>query len=289
MTLTCPVCETVNEETRCRQCSTDLGPLARVTQLPQQYCQQGERLLEKGDVEGALERLSAAASLEPTSAEIHLALARAYSTKSLHDEALAHCDAALRLSPQRKQLAEETRQSVVEQREVAVASQRLQTRRLGRLVWMLPAIAFALGLASAAVIQMRRGVAPPPPLAARVRAGLAAHSATRGLSLSVAEQAGVVHVSGVVPSDLYLGLVREFASESADGHVDFGGLAVAPSEPPTIYRVRQGDSLWLIAKRKYGNAALWPEIEKVNRGRSIPLQMLVGDRLILPAVTIHPR
>jgi len=266
--------------------------LARVTQLPRQYFQQGETLLGKGDVDGALERLTAATSLEPASAEIHLALARAYSTKSLHNEALAHCDAALRFSPQNQELAEATRQSVLEQRaqrEAAVASQHLQTRRLGRLVWMLPAIAFALGLASAAMMQMHRPGPPPQPLSARVRDGLAAHSATRGLNLSFAEQGGILHVSGEVPSDLHLGLVREFASESADGHVDFGGLVVAPPEPPTPYRVRKGDSLWLIAKRKYGNPALWREIERANLDRSIPVQMLVGDGLILPAVTIHPR
>src|SRR5579862_9284880 len=98
MTLTCPVCETANSDTRCRQCSTDLGPLARVTRLPQQYCEEAERFLEQGNAETALERLSTAASLDPASADVHLALARVYSQKGLCDEALVHCDAALLLA-----------------------------------------------------------------------------------------------------------------------------------------------------------------------------------------------
>jgi nucleoid-associated protein YgaU len=156
---------------------------------------------------------------------------------------------------------------------------------------MLPAITFAVGLVLAFMLRKPREVPPPPapPLEARVRSALAAHAATRSLSLSVAETAGSVHVSGVVPSDLYIGLVRELASESADGHVDFQGLVAAPAEQPVSYQVRQGDSLWLIAKRKYGDADLWPEIEKTNRDHSIPVHMMVGDRLMLPVITIHPR
>ena len=56
--------------------------------------------------------------------------------------------------------------------------------------------------------------------------------------------------------------------------------------PRTVsYTVRTGDSLWLIARRKYGNGAFWPTIRDANPGRH---DLHPGDTLLLPEVTIKP-
>jgi nucleoid-associated protein YgaU len=264
--------------------------------LPQQYHQQGEQLLGSGEVDAALERLTTAALLEPSFADTHLLIARVYLKKGLLEEALAQCDIALRLSPECKQRAEEIRQSAMTQRgqrEAAATSRSLENRRLSRLVWMLPAVAFGVGLALAFFVRRPAGEPPTLSLSARVKSAFTAHAATRDLPLSVAEAAGVVRVSGVVPNDLAMGLVRELASESAGGSVDFQGLVAKPTDalpapPPVMYQVQPGDSLWLIAQQKYGNAELWPQIAEANRANPTPARMMVGDRLILPEITIHP-
>ena len=177
------------------------SPGSGVTRLPQQYCEEAERFLEQGNAEAALERLSTAASLDPRVRRCSSrARPRLFTEKGLCDEALVHCDAALRLAPDKKELVE-TREGILEQRArraTTLISQRLRTRRLGRLVWILPAIAFGLGIASAAVLQMQRGLTPLPlPVCACPCASLMRHAATRGLNLSVAEEAGIAHVSGL--------------------------------------------------------------------------------------------
>jgi len=49
-----------------------------------------------------------------------------------------------------------------------------------------------------------------------------------------------------------------------------GGTAPAPvgnASPPRSYTVVKGDCLWNIAKKFYGNGALWPRIFDANRGK----------------------
>jgi nucleoid-associated protein YgaU len=60
---------------------------------------------------------------------------------------------------------------------------------------------------------------------------------------------------------------------------------------PTVeYRVRVGDSLWRIAEAKYGRAAHWKEIERVNLDRIQQRKgIFPGDTLMLPSITLTPR
>ncbi len=49
------------------------------------------------------------------------------------------------------------------------------------------------------------------------------------------------------------------------------------------YRIRSGDSLWIIAEKTLGNGALWERIYELNRGRiATPASLKVGEMLELP-------
>jgi tetratricopeptide (TPR) repeat protein len=286
MTFTCPVCETSNEDSQhCQQCSTDLGPLVRIAQLPRQYCHEGVRLLDGGDADSALGCLTVAASLAPESADAHAALSRAYAQKGMYDEALSHCALAQQLAPDRQDLTI-AHQAVQDQRSKAIAVPPTPTRRWIR--WVTPSVAFGLGIASLALVY---AVNPPPPppkpdLAVLVRQHLESHTETRGLNLAIIQEKGVVHISGHVTSEAQLLAVRESAAMSAGDKFDLGGLNATPRPPSAMYQVRDGDSLSAIAKRKYGNAALWREILRANPGHSENIR--AGEQVTLPTVTLHP-
>ena len=49
-----------------------------------------------------------------------------------------------------------------------------------------------------------------------------------------------------------------------------------------IYKIKDGDTLELIAKAKYGNGALWPEISKLNPDLD-PIHLKIGREIVLPA------
>ena len=293
MTLICPVCETQNEDSqRCKQCSTDLGPLIRVATLPLEYYREGLSLLERGEIDAALEKLSAAASLDPGSADIQMALGQVCLRQGLSEAAMAYFDRASELAPDRQEPREMRSAAVAAQgrRGEAAMAQARRAARLRRLVWALPVAAFLLGFTALAAIQRApRWLAGAPGAAAAVRARLQANPVTRGLALQVTNRAGWVQVTGEAPSDLHLQLIREMAAQGAAGRLDFAGLRVArpPAPAQVVYRVQPGDSLWLIARRKYGNGALWPRIEQANPGRVQSLA--VGDSLVLPGVLIQPR
>ena len=64
--------------------------------------------------------------------------------------------------------------------------------------------------------------------------------------------------------------------------------ATAAHQAPAHYTVRAGDSLSSIARREYGNAAAWPALWWVNRGKVHNPELIVaGQRLKLSSW--HPR
>ncbi len=65
--------------------------------------------------------------------------------------------------------------------------------------------------------------------------------------------------------------------------------ATAPKPQPVFYTVRRGDSLWSIAQRVYGQAALWPRILEENRGLAASQALRVGERIQLFPMTIAPQ
>ncbi|MBM3317123.1 MAG: tetratricopeptide repeat protein [Candidatus Eisenbacteria bacterium] len=307
MTIVCPVSGTANEieeieahQGRCKQCGTDLRPLARINELLQSYCDEGRRLLAGGDVAGALERLTVAASAEPGSADIRVTLAQAYLQAGLDNAARAHLDRALELAPDRPDIVHARTHALRVQadREAAHREGEVRTRRRLKLMRLMLVPAFALGVvAFALAFSVTRSRADRPESIARVQQRLETHAATSALGLRVSEADGTLRVTGCVPSEVHVDLVRSLVASGSGRPVDISGLQICEPPPATAappprpnYRVRSGDSLWRIAQRKYGRGGLWPEIEKANAARlGGSSGLAVGDSLVLPVITVQPR
>lgn len=80
----------------------------------------------------------------------------------------------------------------------------------------------------------------------------------------------------------------QLGGETAPGASPAGGGANDPSaKPPSnepgrvAYRVQEKDTLESVARTKLGNAALWPEIQKLNPGLE-PTKMRAGKEIWLP-------
>jgi nucleoid-associated protein YgaU len=93
-------------------------------------------------------------------------------------------------------------------------------------------------------------------------------------------------ILGDDPHDLTVGMVLRIPenpagrpeAEAAPGSYVPPGLA-----GKRTYRIRSGDSLWLIAEQTLGNGALWERIYELNRGRiATPTSLKVGEMLELP-------
>lgn len=311
MIVICPVSGTENElddlETRgrrCKQCGTDLTRLLRIEDLPAACYRSGCGRLERGDTQGALEQLMVAGVMAPESAETQAALGRAWSAAGLHGMAVTHFERAIALAPDRTEFSQ-ARESAVRGRaedEARRIEAEARVHRPPRPAWSRLLPAFLVGAAAVFVAQgASRWAAPRPDPLSQVRQSLQANPTTRDLGLHVLDSANGVQVEGTVPSELHAELVRAVASGAAGGRVDFAELKAAPPQPPPPppprprpnYRVRPGDSLWRIADRAYGNAALWPHIAEANQGTpgldgQLPSELQVGDSLVVPAVTIQP-
>jgi LysM repeat protein len=216
--LQCPICETVNEDsTRCRQCSADLGPLARVIELQQQL------IADQAQHQG----------ISPMPA--------------------------------------------------------VQSHGLRWMKWAVPVVAFACGLLMTAILRSSTHPAPVQSASSRLSGRLGGLEATRDLHLAVTELNGKLQVSGPVPTSLQLGLVRDLAAEEAPGAIDSSGLSLVAAPVPMSYRVRKGDTLWLIARRKYGEGSLWPQVAAANNLSQNSSSLAPGNQLALPTLTLQPR
>jgi tetratricopeptide (TPR) repeat protein len=293
MKLICPVSGTENEDREdCKQCGTDLRPLIQLSEFPDRLFDEGKDSLEKGRLLEALERLSTAVSLCPDSPEIHWKLGEVLASIGQVQSALEHLDRALKLAPDHLEI-QNTRMTVARslaEVQAAPALEKARTRRLRLLLLCMPAGTFLLGiLLSLATREMQRWSQPQPNWGRIVQDRLNSDPATRGFNLKVNETDGVIRIAGEVPSALYRELVFQMCRD-VGARVDMGAILVTSPAPLGTYRIRPGDSWWAIARRKYGAAALWPEIEKANKAKEgVPLRLRPGEEVELPAVTISPR
>jgi nucleoid-associated protein YgaU len=156
------------------------------------------------------------------------------------------------------------------------------------MVWLLPVVAFAAGLVVVVALTYPKSTPVAETNVARIKRRLNSLTATRGLGVDVTEHDNRIFIKGLVPDEARLILVRDVASEEARENVDVADLKTTPPAPPMTYTVRQGDSLWKIAKRKYGDGGFWPDIVKANPPRDSSAPVYVGDSLILPPLVIQP-
>ncbi|MAJ28398.1 hypothetical protein CBD41_03130 [bacterium TMED181] len=69
--------------------------------------------------------------------------------------------------------------------------------------------------------------------------------------------------------------------ESTDSEI--GSTFDATSTSPMTYKIRQGDTLWSLAVRFYGNGHRYADLMAANRATvSDPGQMIVGSTIVIP-------
>ncbi|MAJ28912.1 hypothetical protein CBD41_05845 [bacterium TMED181] len=75
--------------------------------------------------------------------------------------------------------------------------------------------------------------------------------------------------------------VPEPLNEAMDAEI--GSAVATASTSPLTYKIRQGDTLWSLAVRFYGNGHRYSDLMAANRGTlSDPGQMRVGSTIVIP-------
>jgi hypothetical protein len=97
------------------------------------------------------------------------------------------------------------------------------------------------------------------------------------IEVVVERRGNTLRASGKIPS-LYVRYLVEEALWKAPGvtELDLRGLVI-----DRAYRVNRGDSLWIIAKKIYGQGSSWTLLAKTN-DLSDPNKLKIGQELILP-------
>lgn len=96
--------------------------------------------------------------------------------------------------------------------------------------------------------------------------------------LQVVQKEGVIEISGEVPSAAIRGQIENLAHSVNDGSqaVDSRNLLVQE-----LYAAQTGDSLWTIARQKYGDPNYWKIIARAN-DLATENHIQVGQKLFLP-------
>ena len=65
------------------------------------------------------------------------------------------------------------------------------------------------------------------------------------------------------------------------------GIAIAEKSEAEVYIVKKGESLSIIAKEKYGDANLWPQLATYNE-IDVPSSLRAGQKILIPAKSDLP-
>ncbi len=294
--LDCPVClkKNVSEE-KCPQCGTDLSPVFRLKELPESYYNEGLLFIREGKLDEAIEKFTAAISLNPDSVDFLVVLGKAYAQKALYDESLSHLERALEIDPENEEV-KRTKEKVLEARNLSIKAKTSEKRRLGLFKWLLvgvPVVAFIIGLM---IIPLLRTIKKPSPpidyavLAEKLGEEINNHSSFAGLGLDVSYKDEVISVSGDVPSEVHKDLVSEIAVNTVNREsLDLKCLSITPTAPEpekkqtVLYKVRRGDSLAQIAYSFYGDILKWKNIYTANKDNiADPNKIYIGQILLIP-------
>jgi nucleoid-associated protein YgaU len=266
--------------------------LIQLAEFPSDIYTEGSSCFENGRVVDAVESFSAALALQPDSAEIHVALARAFARLGHESHALAYFERAIQLAPDRTDIRDdrEALARSIKQKAGAVELNRASNRRLRILVRSLPVAALTAGiLLVIAVQQIARWNQPQPNWPDLVQQRLDTNPVAGPLHLKVAPSGETIKITGKIPDEAHRQLVLLLAGHDVKPRVDVSPLQLPTQPPPLTYCVRSGDSWWTIAKRQYRVGALWPELEKANPTvTAAPNNLKPGTPVVLPSITIAP-
>jgi nucleoid-associated protein YgaU len=155
-------------------------------------------------------------------------------------------------------------------------------------------VLLAVGLLIYAVGGRTRASVPGTgPETAGTASGIVGADGQPGNSTAPADTApqSIPELPGTTPARLIEEEARTFAKANlqsgtgASGTATTGAGAAPDTKPgePKRYTLKKGDSLWLVAKREYGDPNRWKDIAKANNLDSRESKLLKpGHELILP-------
>lgn len=288
----CPVCDKKNvTSTKCPQCETDLNPLIRLAGIPSACYREGMDLLQKGQLDEAIERFLMALWFDAGNGSIHVALAEAYASKNLYAESLKYLQRALTIDPGNQEI-KSTIQRIEKVRAysaLALEKEKRNVKLMRKLLLGVPVLTFIVGLAIVPLIERSAG------LRAKTRAGVVSSveeirkriSRYPDLSLvvNVTPRENGITLSGIVPTASHKDLVVEISNNVAGSEfVETHDLVVSPARTPEfIYTVKPGENLSLIAHKFYGDGRKWLKLYQANRSKMArPDQLSAGVIISVP-------
>jgi len=239
------------EQENCPVCGTDLKPLHRLQALPGAYLEKGIRLKNEGKIQEAREALSVAAALAPKSKEAREALKNLDSAGSA--DSTSNTNSTGEIQP-------------------------IQKTKIPVWLYILPVITLIIGIFISSLFRPGEPVKEKPKVQAsvfaqKIKESIDSSASLKNLPIQVEEKSGSITLSAKVPTPIHRELIDEIARHHAvDVPIDLGGIEVLPAVEKDgtyyfAYKVQEGDTLALLAKRFYGNSLVWQKIVDANTGK----------------------
>lgn len=275
------------DQKTCHVCGTDLTPLHRLKALPKVYYDEGLKLAEKGQLDGAMEKLMAAIALKSDFSAPFLEVGNIYFRKGLYDEAILQYERALALDTENVEIKEANEKANVARNQLTTVQ--APTTRLKSFMTIAIMASFLGGLIIFPLLQnfLKQSVSNIP-TRETIKMVILSHPELADLKLEVTRSDNGFSILGEVPSGLHKDLIKELAENIAGKmSVDFQQLTVTPPKvQPQLafpYVVKPGETLISIAYHFYGDRQMWNRIYRENRDKiGKPEKLFTGQVLSIP-------
>lgn len=262
----CPVCNQerdIKDNGTCVQCDSNLATLVRWKGMPDAYFTEAINLRDKGEVDGAIEKLILALTINSSFVKGYIELARLYVKKSLYESATAHYTNVLKLDPDNTD-AKEGIESIQK-----IYAKKTRDEKIGRIYAVVRmSVSFIAGICLLFIIQNFIGTSSfrqTPPMPSQ-------NDSFQGVSKQGGISASLTNVS-----EMNANKSSYTMTESA-------------AKSKILYTVQKGDSLTGIAAKKYGSASLWHHVyEFNNKTIKNPDVLMIGEVLELREIRVTPR
>jgi tetratricopeptide (TPR) repeat protein len=309
---TCPVCNFVLKEDNmntCPHCKTDLRLWNQTHELPDTYYHQALQLIKANRLVDARERLIAALILYPQHPDAQLLLGKVYAELEMYNEAVDIWEKALTGSPQNsteiKNLISQARKYQEEKQkpsppptptqrppEIGEKTKRNARRAAYSAVIAMGVIAaFILGwFLSVSISQPSKESPPhsptftakPPDYTQKVKEILTMLGKDE---FQVRQEESIIYLQGevAIPQEKYE-IEKSLQNQKIEGIsvIDLSGITVR-HPGGYYYLTREGDNLWKIAYKMWGNGEMFSRIFETNKQKiPDPTKISPGIPIIIP-------
>lgn len=293
----CPVCDYKDYISgSCPSCGTDSSTLIRLSELPHIYYNKAVELIEKDRLEESKEALIAANELAPNDVEALILLGRVCAELGNYEKALLYWDNVQRIDKRKAEEIKRERQKAedlmnIKNKRPLEKNEEGREGRRDLAQWAGYAMAILLVIIMGLYFSFRKPVATPEKqgiIATEKNENIAAEIKKLFISykihnIAAEEREGIVYLNGKV-STLWDKQKIEDAVREIKGLkiIDMRGIEVAYPRG-YYYKIKKGESLWIIAEKVLGDGNKFEEIYKANKGILKEISKIqAGERLLIP-------